>query len=504
MKFLEDIPEEGMLRFDVEEIAEALTPFLFETWEGAAILGLHGDWGTGKTTLMKAIAKSVHGEFAKKAAGLVEPVFVEFNAWKYHEREALWRALILRIIGALRSKAEAEGWAQEKGDLDELDASLYRAFEVQTAGPWKVNWQIAVTELLRLALGVIHLDFVADAIRSSTGWIGKLLLGKPKQDDHGRGEKDNGGDGAKELAGLFERTTVTRHVDQVESIEQFLETYRKLVRRLNDRGCRLFILVDDLDRCLPEDALQVFEAIKLFLDAPGCGFVVALDREVIRKGLAVRYGRSGEYGRGQNFIDPDQYIEKTISLSFDLPRLSPVDIRSLIDSAKLGRPLADKQKSLVASALGPNPRRIKRFMNTLGVQLELAQAAKRRGRAPPPWLEGPGPDEDWQFTWFVKLTLISYRYTAITALLIGNVELLKRLNGIAVDYCTRKTKEPDQARKTLLDKISSEPPAILAQQDNDDFWDLMSLAPSMVENDSGFKEVAEWFRSCPPAKPAKG
>jgi hypothetical protein len=331
-----------------------------------------------------------------------------------------------------------------------------------------------------------------------------LLLGKPKQDDKGHNGKDGDGDTPKELAGLLERTTVTRHVDQVQSIEQFHETYRKLVQRLNDRGCRLFILVDDLDRCLPEDALQVFEAIKLFLDAPGCGFVVALDREVIRKGLAVRYGRLGEYGRGQDLIDPDQYIEKTISLSFDLPRLTSDDIESLIDSAKLPRTLSKEQKSLVASALGPNPRRIKRFMNTLRVQLELAQAAKRRGRVPPQWLERAGPDKDWRFTWFLKLMLISYRYTAIAALLVGNVELLKRLKSIASDYCTRKTKEPDKARKALLEKITSEPAAIQAQQDNDDFWSLMNLEPSMTDNDTGFNEVAQWFRSCAPAKPAGG
>lgn len=128
---------------------------------------------------------------------------------------------------------------------------------------------------------------------------------------------------SREISGILERTTVRRHVAQIRSIEQFLGKFCDLLNILLERKQRVFVFVDDLDRCLPEDALEVFESIKLFLDAPGCGYVVALDRDVIRKGLAARYSRPGMAGAGQDFIDPDQYIEKTISLSFDLPTLTP-------------------------------------------------------------------------------------------------------------------------------------------------------------------------------------
>jgi hypothetical protein len=43
----------------------------------------------------------------------------------------------------------------------------------------------------------------------------------------------------------------------------------------------------------PETALEVFEEIKLFLDAPECVYIVALDREAIRRGLAIRYREAG-------------------------------------------------------------------------------------------------------------------------------------------------------------------------------------------------------------------
>ena len=250
-----------------------------------------------------------------------EAISVRFNAWKFQDREALWRALILQVIGALRERAEQEKWAEELRSLRELEESLYHAFEVTETGPWKINWRNLITELLRLALAVVHLDVVADAIRQSTGWFGRLLLSKPKEvgDKNGKEKSD---DNLKEITGILERTAVQRHVAEVRSVEQFLSKFQDLVSTLLLRRFRVFVFVDDLDRCLPEAALQVFESIKLFLDAPGCGYVVALDRDVIRKGLAARYSQAGMAGAGQDFIDPDEYIEKTISLSFDLPPLN--------------------------------------------------------------------------------------------------------------------------------------------------------------------------------------
>ena len=49
------------------------------------------------------------------------------------------------------------------------------------------------------------------------------------------------------------------------------------------------VFVDDLDRCLPEKAIEVLEAIKLFLEAPGTVFVLGMDREVVERGVESRY-----------------------------------------------------------------------------------------------------------------------------------------------------------------------------------------------------------------------
>ena len=56
------------------------------------------------------------------------------------------------------------------------------------------------------------------------------------------------------------------------------------------KEARLIVFVDDLDRCLPEKAIEVLEAIKLFLEVPGVVFVLGMDREVVERGIEARYG----------------------------------------------------------------------------------------------------------------------------------------------------------------------------------------------------------------------
>jgi hypothetical protein len=281
----------------------------------------------------------------------------------------------------------------------------------------------------------------------------------------------------------------------VRSIEQFLKGFQGLVKRITEKGLRLFIFVDDLDRCLPEDALQIFEAIKLFLDAPGCAYVVALDRDVIRKGLAVRYGRRGEFGKGQSLIDPDQYIEKTISLSFDLPRLGRSDVLALIDDAKLVRPLSEKQKLLIYKALGPNPRRVKRFMNGLALQLNLAAVVKAKQRPVPTWLlQRQEDNEDYLFEGFIKVLLLSYQNPSLAGVLVKDFNMLNRVYGIASAYIEGLSQDAGAARSILVKRLDAEAPMVSALRDNEEFLRLLVLEPTLTNKPATLEEIGSWFR----------
>ena len=56
---------------------------------------------------------------------------------------------------------------------------------------------------------------------------------------------------------------------------------RKFRKAFEDLLSNSFVLVDDLDRCLPETAIQTLEAIRLFVSLPKTAFVIGADETMI-------------------------------------------------------------------------------------------------------------------------------------------------------------------------------------------------------------------------------
>lgn len=176
---------------------------------------------------------------------------------------------------------------------------------------------------------------------------------------------------------------------------------------------RVVVLVDDLDRCLPEAVMATLEAIKLFLSARKMVFVVAADQAMVRDAIAASLSRTS---RSEVFAE--RYLEKIVQLPVTLPRLAPHDAEAYIGLLLAGQHLpaddddaydnliahcAERRQSgdttllagmdaltwkpdaeviqlagqlaqgLVADRLA-NPRKIKRFLNAFGVRTSIVEA----------------------------------------------------------------------------------------------------------------------------------
>jgi HEAT repeat protein len=132
-------------------------------------------------------------------------------------------------------------------------------------------------------------------------------------------------------------------------------------------GRRLVVFIDDLDRCLPEKTIEILEVIKLFLDVPKCIFVIGVEKEVIERGIEVRY-KSKE----QKPISGKDYIEKIIQIPFVLPPIREEDMAAFIE--KLG--IGERERgyvTIVAKGTGCNPRKVKMFLNVLRIRRAIAE-----------------------------------------------------------------------------------------------------------------------------------
>lgn len=122
----------------------------------------------------------------------------------------------------------------------------------------------------------------------------------------------------------------------------------------------LVIFVDDLDRCSPKAVLELLEAMKVYLDVPGLIFVVGYDQNIVSRAVL----ENKEFDRT---VSPQDYLEKFVQMTVEIPRASPGRAAALIDRllAESGiEHLLDKAgRDLVLEGSDWNPRRVKRFIN---------------------------------------------------------------------------------------------------------------------------------------------
>ena len=106
--------------------------------------------------------------------------------------------------------------------------------------------------------------------------------------------------------------------------------HRKMnIKKINPAEGVLVVFIDDLDRCLPAKAVQVLEAVKLFLDKPGCVFVLGAHTDVVQQAVAGFYRDSGVVGESAK-----EYLEKIIQLRFDLPPIVTDTMKGYLPTKK--------------------------------------------------------------------------------------------------------------------------------------------------------------------------
>ena len=162
------------------------------------------------------------------------------------------------------------------------------------------------------------------------------------------------GTNASEILDGFEKAKK----DQMESVSKLQEDFAELVKKT---GKRLVIFIDDLDRLNPEVAVELLEIIKFFVNVENSIFVLAIDYEVVVKGVRKKYGESLSEEKCRNFFD------KIIQLPFKMP-VERYNLTELVRKAVQEQThMTDEGVNIVAEfisdVMGTNPRTFKRLVN---------------------------------------------------------------------------------------------------------------------------------------------
>lgn len=154
--------------------------------------------------------------------------------------------------------------------------------------------------------------------------------------------------------------------ERVRLYEYFQQLISKAQTAKDGQKRRIVFFIDDLDRCTPDHILSVLEALKLYLNLKGCVYFLGLDRHTLEDSIRHHYE--------DRELDAVSYLDKIIQLPFTIPQVAPDSMKSFIGSL-LPSELGDCEK-ILEHGLGGNPRRIKRFINTLLLNHHLASTKK--------------------------------------------------------------------------------------------------------------------------------
>ena len=274
------------------ETAESIKDLITEKELMPISIGVFGDWGAGKSTILELTKASLETDEQ-------EYIQVHFDAWTFQGYDDAKAALLETIASTLVKKA--------------ADDKNLSAKAIEFAGR---------IDKIRL-MGLLMDGGAALAGIPTMGGIQKIMGlfsggddGELDVDDV-KGAVDGAKDVAKKNKGLIKDK---KSFSPPKEIKEFRKAYSDLLKEFDKP---LIVYVDNLDRCSPFNAISTLEAIRLFLFLPNTAFVIAADEDMIR--LAVP-----EYHKGASQRHQTDYLDKLIQIPVHVPRPGVLEIRAYL------------------------------------------------------------------------------------------------------------------------------------------------------------------------------
>jgi len=382
-------------------------------------IGIFGDWGSGKTSILKMLERSFapqNASSSKEKELLENTVCLYFNSWVFEGFDDAKSAIISSILTQL---------SEHKTFGEKVKSNAERLFK-------SVNWM----RLMKIGIKEFALPILGTSL-TGIPFIPQSLMNMFKeQSDTKENEKDKKTKESKDDKDLLINTKLLFQKEIFDDIHMHVRKFREEFEKMIEKSeiKLLVVLIDDLDRCTPERIVDNLEAIKLFLNVKQTAFVISADPRIVRHAVALRYKEVSIAADGDSELNEystsdliRDYIEKLIQVPYYLPKLSPAEIEtymSLLFCAKelpedkmnsilaahkecwsknrfdvfgvnaIKKCLGDCESytdlfesltfcsscaSLITEGLKGNPRQVKRFLNAFTLRKTLSKVAKLHG-----------------------------------------------------------------------------------------------------------------------------
>ena len=316
--------------FGTDKYVKGLVNFI-ERSAAPITIALKGEWGSGKTSLMNRL----HNDLCSENKNFIG---VKINTWEYSMLATPEETVVKIIIQLVRSLSNNDPSTSEK--LKNFTKTAIN-FVYRGTREW----------------GKKQIPFADYAIEA---------LGVPTEIFSGQGTPEN-----ISLSDL--RIALTNAI-------------AKTLSEKNKNG--IIVFVDDLDRLNPPLAVQILELLKNIFTLDNCIFILAIDYEVVVKGLEPKYGPY----KPENDREFRSFFDKIIQVPFSLPvgNYDPINfvLDSLMEidfintSERHMTRFKQSIEKIVNYSVGKNPRAIKRLINTLSLLNCISQYSDQNQNTP--------------------------------------------------------------------------------------------------------------------------
>jgi len=246
-------------KLDRESYASVLSNIV-ETYSDGFVLAINNEWGTGKTTFVKMWQQDLKNKGYQT---------IYFNAWENDFDNNPLVALM----------SELKTLTDQKNDQNS-DSALKSVIEKGAI--------LAKNILPALIKAVANKYFDSEIIINTF---------------------ENATKGAMEI---FEKD-INEYSTKKKTVADFKKELEIFVKELGT-GKPLVFIIDELDRCRPDYAVEVLEQIKHFFSAPGIVFVLSIDKNHLSSSIKGYYGSES--------INTDEYLRRFIDLEYSIPKPS--------------------------------------------------------------------------------------------------------------------------------------------------------------------------------------
>lgn len=332
-------------------------------------IGLFGEWGEGKTSIMKMLQKELSVNGSSKPGFS----FAWFNAWEYEHTNNMAAGLAQEIVASLGEQFNPElprlcSRALELPPLKYSAGWIKR--NISDRWPWlRSSCSRIRTQWRRLRLG---LRFASEergwelvkALLSLCSLLGAILFGaiafSATPNEYLKALLGTGavvGFGAfyvvfsenlrkiVEHPSMSELKTYVRlpsYGDHLGLLPVIKSHIRALCKICLPSPNRLVVFVDDLDRCGPRAIMDTFDAIRLVMDVPGVVVVIGIDHRVALRTIGDQYKAHADGDRTAEMIARD-FLGKIVQLPIRVYKPTGPDFDSFLVSLMSTADAADQE-----------------------------------------------------------------------------------------------------------------------------------------------------------------